>query len=236
MLIVRELGDLLNGGGGSAESVEDLFDTSSFLHGDDSKLIFFVDPDEERFGIIVEDTSTGWPVSVQVASFEESISFLEQEVVSDELFSGGFVHAFEWVEGTSEVTFELAAGVDDLGHDLESLLLGDTWSEWISGQVSSDSDSSGGDHGGIGFREVGVGETRSVHAGNVLGLWSVTVVLLNDFVEKFAELGVRCVGTSVEADSGIKVCNSREAASLEADARAAGLVLVLGPDLLGQVS
>lgn len=161
---------------------------------------------------------------------------LEEEVVSDELFSCCFVHAFEWVEGTSEVTLELATGVNDLGHDLESLLLGDTWSEWISGQVSSDSDSSGGDHGGIGFREVGVGETRSVHAGNVLGLWSVTVVLLNNFVEKFAELGVRCVGTSVEADSGIKVCNSREAASLEADTRAAGLVLVLGPDLLGQVS
>jgi len=236
MVIVSEFGDLLNGLSSSAESIKDLFDSSSFLHGDDSKLIFFIDPNEESFINIVEDTSTRWPVSVQVASFEESISFLEQEVVSDELCSCCFVHAFEWVEGTSEVTLELAAGVDDLGHDLESLLFGDTWSEWISGQVSSDSDSSGGDHSGIGFREVGVGETSGVHAGNVLGLWSVTVVLLNNFVEKFAELGVRCVGTSVEADSGIKVCNSREAASLEADARGAGLVLVLGPDLLGQVS
>jgi hypothetical protein len=236
MVIVTELGNLLNNGGGSAESIEDLFDTSSFLHRDDSELIFFINPNEERFSGIVEDTSTRWPVSVQVASFEEAISFLEQEVVSDELFSCCFVHAFEWVEGTSEVTLELAAGVNDLGHDLESLLLGDTWSEWISGQVSSDSDSSGGDHGGIGFREVGVGETRSVHAGNVLGVWSVTVVLLNNFVEKFAELGIRVVGTSVEADSGIKVCDSREAASLEADASGAGLVFVLVPDFLGQVS
>ena len=75
MVIVSELGDLLDGLGGSAESIEDLFDTSTFLHGDDSKLIFFIDPDEESFLDIVEDTSTRWPVSVQVASFEESISF-----------------------------------------------------------------------------------------------------------------------------------------------------------------
>lgn len=74
MVIVRELGDLLDGGGGSAESVEDFLDASSLLHGDDSELIFFVDPDEERLGVVVEDSSTGWPVSVQVASFKESVS------------------------------------------------------------------------------------------------------------------------------------------------------------------
>jgi hypothetical protein len=38
-------------------------------------LIFFINPNEERFSIIMEDTSTRWPVSVQVASFEESVSF-----------------------------------------------------------------------------------------------------------------------------------------------------------------
>ena len=74
MAIVRELGDLLNGGGSSAESVKDFADTSSFLHGDDSELIFFINPNEESFGIVVEDTSTRWPVSVQVACFEESVS------------------------------------------------------------------------------------------------------------------------------------------------------------------
>ena len=75
MVIVSEFGDLLNGLSSSAESIKDLFDSSSFLHGDDSKLIFFIDPNEESFINIVEDTSTRWPVSVQVASFEESISF-----------------------------------------------------------------------------------------------------------------------------------------------------------------
>jgi len=40
-------------------------------------LIFFVDPDEESLGIIVEDSSTVWPIGVQTCSFKESISFLE---------------------------------------------------------------------------------------------------------------------------------------------------------------
>ena len=44
MIIVRELGNLLNNGGGSAESIEDFADTSSFLHRNNSKLIFFVNP------------------------------------------------------------------------------------------------------------------------------------------------------------------------------------------------
>jgi hypothetical protein len=74
MLIVRELADGLDVSGSSAESVEDLEDTSSLLHGDDSELILLIDPDEESLGIVVEDTSAGWPVSVQVASLQESVS------------------------------------------------------------------------------------------------------------------------------------------------------------------
>jgi hypothetical protein len=53
---------------GSAESIENFNDTSSILHGNDSELILFVDPDEESLGIIMEDTSSGWPVSIKVAS------------------------------------------------------------------------------------------------------------------------------------------------------------------------
>ena len=57
MGIVRELADGLDVGGSSAESVENFEDTSSWLHGDDSQLILFVDPDEESLGVVVEDTS-----------------------------------------------------------------------------------------------------------------------------------------------------------------------------------
>jgi hypothetical protein len=74
MLVVGELAHGLDVSGSSAESIEDLEDTGSWLHGDDSELILFVDPDEESLGVVVEDTSAGWPVSVKVASLKESVS------------------------------------------------------------------------------------------------------------------------------------------------------------------
>ena len=74
MIILSELAELLDGLGGSAESIEHLLDASSGLHGDDSKLIFFIDPDEEILVGVMEDTTTGRPVTVQVACLEESIA------------------------------------------------------------------------------------------------------------------------------------------------------------------
>ena len=58
----------------SAESVENFNDTSILLHGDDSELILLVNPDQESLSVIVEDTSARWPVSIEVASSEESVS------------------------------------------------------------------------------------------------------------------------------------------------------------------
>ena len=84
MFIVRELADLLNLRSSSAESGEDFRDTGSLLHGDDSKLILLINPDKESLGIVVEDTSSSWPVSVKVACLQESISLLEEEVIINE--------------------------------------------------------------------------------------------------------------------------------------------------------
>jgi hypothetical protein len=79
---VRELADSLDVSSGSAESVEDLEDTSSLLHGDDSKLILLIAPDVERFFFVHEDTSSGWPVSVEVACLQESVSLSIKQIKS----------------------------------------------------------------------------------------------------------------------------------------------------------
>ena len=70
MVGVGELGDLLDGGGGAGKTSEDLSDVSAWLHGDDSELILFIDPDEEGLVVVVEDSSTGWPVTVETAGGE----------------------------------------------------------------------------------------------------------------------------------------------------------------------
>lgn len=72
--VVGELGDLLDLSGSAGKSVEDGVDVSTWLHGDDTELIFFVNPDEEGLGIVVEDTSALGPLAVEVAGLQESVS------------------------------------------------------------------------------------------------------------------------------------------------------------------
>ena len=74
MVIAGELADCFNMSSGSAESIEDGRNICVFLHRNDSKLILFVDPDEESLGIVVENTSSGWPVSVETTGLEESVT------------------------------------------------------------------------------------------------------------------------------------------------------------------
>jgi hypothetical protein len=121
MIIMSEFSNLGNSSACSAESIENFGNTSTLLHGNNSELIFFIDPDEERFGIVVEDTSSFWPVSVEVACSQESVSLLEKEMVINELFLSLFAHTSKWVEGSLKISFELLACFNNLSHDFVSL-------------------------------------------------------------------------------------------------------------------
>ena len=231
VVVVRELANGLNVLGSAAKAIEDLLDTSTLLHGDDAQLVLLVDPDEERLRVIVEDASAGRPVAVEVAGFEEPVALLEQEVVVDQLLLSGLVHAFERVERALQVTFEGLAGLDDLVHGLEALLLGDTRAQRVAVEVSADADASGIDHGGIFRREFSVLEVGA-HVRYMLVRRLVAVVLLDDRVEQLGELGVRVVRAGVDTDSGIEVLDSRENASLEGNAGSIDLIFVLFPDFL----
>jgi hypothetical protein len=127
MCIVREFANCLNVSSGSRKSIENLSNSSSWLHGYDSKLVFFVNPNEESLSVIMEDTSTRWPVSVEVTCLQESISLFEKEMVINQLLLNLFVHAIEWVEGTFKISSKGVASLNDFIHDFKSLCLSDTW-------------------------------------------------------------------------------------------------------------
>ena len=74
MIVVSEFGNCLDVSSGTGKTVEDSCDVCTWLHRDDSELIFFVDPDEEGLVVVVEDTSASWPVTVEAASLKETIS------------------------------------------------------------------------------------------------------------------------------------------------------------------
>ena len=92
MFVVRKLNYGFNMLSSSAESLEDACDVSTWLHRNDTKLILLVNPHQESLIFVMEDTSTSWPVSVETTGLQESVSLLEQEVVSNQLCLFFFGH------------------------------------------------------------------------------------------------------------------------------------------------
>lgn len=81
MIVLGEFALLLNGLSSSTESIEDFFDSSSLLHRNNSELILLIDPDEESLGLVMEDTTTRGPVSVEITSFKEPVSFSKRKML-----------------------------------------------------------------------------------------------------------------------------------------------------------
>jgi len=93
VVVVSELSLLFNRSNSSRESFEDLTDVRARLHGDDSELIFLVDPHKEGLVLVMEDTSSLGPFSLEEGRLKILVVTLEEEVVLGELFllSGGKV-------------------------------------------------------------------------------------------------------------------------------------------------
>merc|ERR1719322_1156344 len=81
----------------SGQSFEYTSYITSLLHGNDSELIFFIDPDKECFGFVVEDTTAFGPVTFHTSYLQVWISRHEEEVVIDQLLSDSFIHSSQWV-------------------------------------------------------------------------------------------------------------------------------------------
>jgi len=108
MVVLGKFGNLLDFGGGSRESLEDLSDVRTGLHGDDSQLIFFVDPDEESLVVVVEDSSAFGPFSFQAGRLKVLVTLLEQEVVVNQRLLVLGTHRCKGVIFSLEITFEVS--------------------------------------------------------------------------------------------------------------------------------
>ena len=87
---MSEASNLFNLGGSNRESLEYGTNISSWLHGDNTKLIFFVHPDKECLVVVMEDATSFRPFIVATGCCKEPVSFLKEEVVGDELVSVSF--------------------------------------------------------------------------------------------------------------------------------------------------
>ena len=74
VLVMRKFSNIFDSSGGAGKTVENGVNVGTWLHGDDSELIFLIDPDKEGLVVVVEDSSARWPVTVQTASIQEAVT------------------------------------------------------------------------------------------------------------------------------------------------------------------
>lgn len=80
-----ELSVLVDNSMSLSKSLKYFFDVSTVLHRNNSELIFLINPHKECLLGVMENSSRFRPVTLASARFQESISFLEEEVVFLEL-------------------------------------------------------------------------------------------------------------------------------------------------------
>lgn len=234
MLVMGKLGFLFDLGSGNGESLEDLADVGSLLHGDDSELILFVDPHEEGLVVVMENTTGLWPLTLEAAALKVLVTSLEEEVVGNQLLLVSVGHGGKGVVLTLEFTSEFLEDANDLGFDFTSLLGVDGGSEGNVSEVTSDTDSGGVDHLVFVSWEVWAVKLSVVHVGDMLVGWAVAVVLLDDLVEKGSEGVETLVAASVDADSRVDHLATGEDALLERVSILVFLILALVPNISSQ--
>ena len=84
-------------------------------------------------------------------------------MIFDELVLIFLTHALQGIEFTLEITGEGIACLDNFIHNIETLGLANTWTEWVVCHVSSNSNSSRIYHSFLFWGEVSVRESFSVH-------------------------------------------------------------------------
>merc|ERR1719393_163932 len=69
---------------------EDTLDISSLLHGDNSHLVFLIDPEKEGLGSIVEDSTALRPVTFHTSNSQVTVSTDKEEVIINKLLTDSF--------------------------------------------------------------------------------------------------------------------------------------------------
>jgi len=213
VLGVHEVGafgleDFLDLGGTLSESGDDRFDVIAFLHGDDSHLVLFIDPDEEVGGFVVEDSSGIGPVSAAAGGKEESrVGLLEKVSGFSEFLFFLFGHAVglgsvglgtvEREVVTLKVAFHGEETFDDESLEFSSLFEVGDWGELEAFDGSSGS-ASAGEHVLAGGVDLGVGEFGDIKVGGVDGVLGVATVSGGD--DGFEKLGEELVALFISGD------------------------------------
>lgn len=207
-VVVGEGNALLDLVGGCHETAIDLAKVATHLHGDDTKVILLIHPDEESLCVVVEDTAAGGPVAAGVGGLEEAVTFLEEEVIVDELLLNFLGHAGEGVISTLKFSLESGEGGGDLVFHLLVLGLGEAGVEGVALKGAAAADAGRDDEFVFGVHvDEGV-QVTEVLCGVLVGLLEAHVVVFDDGVKEGSEEGVRLGIRGVDTNAGVKILHT----------------------------
>jgi len=212
---------------------EDTLDISSLLHGDNSHLVFLIDPEKEGLGSVVEDSAALGPVTLHTSNSQVTISTDKQEVIINKLLTDSFIHTSKRVVVTSKVISELAKSILHQILNINTLLLGDS-----GGKTESVNAATNTNTGGVNWNSfIDISsDLGSIHVRGVLSISADSMVVLDDGIKDLREIFVAVPVTSV--DTAVLVVKLNSTGTGLGDGEAAGLgldVLDAVPSLLGHV-
>merc|ERR1719384_165715 len=179
----------------SGQSFENTLYITSLLHGNDSELILFINPDKECFGFVVEDSTAFWPVTLHTSYLQVWITRHEEEVIINQLLSDSLVHSSQGIVVAREITSEFCESSNHEFFHVNTLLLGDSrrQTESLDGSSNTNSDRVNWDIiGNVSLDFV------DVHVGNMFESSGETVVFADEWVEDISKVNVRIFITGVD--------------------------------------
>jgi len=187
------------------QATVDLTEVTAHLHGDDAEVVLLIDPHEESLVVVVVDTAAAGPVAAGVSSLQESVSFLEEEVVVDKFLLNFLAHSSQGVECALVFTSELCEGGRYFLFHLLVLGLSQAGVEGVSLHGASTAHT-----GGDNVFTVGVHINQCVDIAEVLVrvlvcLGESYVVVFNDWVKEGSEETVGFSVRGIYTNTGVQV-------------------------------
>jgi hypothetical protein len=210
-IVAREWHGFFDDFDASDQTIQNFANVTTVLHRNDTQVIFFIDPDQEGFVLVVENTASTWPVTARVGSLQESIAFFEQEMISDQLILNIFRHSGQRVVGSLQLR------VRDGGEDFLNFLfhffvmrLRQARIERVASDRTAASDASGLDELPLRVQVLQFADVRFTEIGCWLTIrwFESAVVILDDGVEEFFERRVGFGVRGVNAAPAVQVLDA----------------------------
>lgn len=203
--IMSELSMLLNLTDSLTKSCKNSCNIGSLLHGNNSQLIFFIDPDQESFIFVVKDSSSWRPISIQTSRFQKSITFFEQKVICNKLISLIVGHWFKWVVLTFKFSSKIVASTSYCLFNLFSLLSWNCRSKWEISKISSNSDSCWNNHLRVFFIKIWAFQKSIIHIALMFLIRFMFMILFYNLIKELSKNSIRVFWSRVNTNSRINV-------------------------------